>query len=502
MMNDACDDDYKAIAVEFDTRQNLEFGDPNDNHVGINLGSIISSTTVNASDVGVYLNDGLVHRAWIIYDGITKHLDIRLGSDGEVLPSKSIFSSPLDISPYLKEYMFVGFSASTGNKTQIHNILSWNFTSVSQAFLRIPSEEACEEKLQKDIALTKPPSGFLIFVSVVVLCLVVLLTFYCSRKRKDPNPKVAILPESKQRPRPPNKTHRFTIFEVSNATRSFSEGEILSSNARGVFYKGTLSNGCQVAVMRFSTQFMNSAGLDRRRVVKEIRKVSRVRHPCLVCVRGWCCDKREMIVVYEYFPNGSLERWLFGFGVLPWTRRFKVLKDLADSLSYLHSKKLSHKNVKISSIFLDVTFRALLGDYGFGESARVELLITQRADVFEFGIVLLEIVSGKRCDEVEKDGEEEVGLLDFAWRMHEVGDLAKMVDRRIGIVFNPDQAIRVVKIGLLCTLNNRPLMEDVVVLLNDMDSPIPELPLSRPISFFPHNSGTEICGIYTCAPFM
>ena len=69
MLNDACQEDYKAVAIVFDTRQNPEFGDPNDNHVGINLGSIVSTTIIDASDFGVFLNDGSAHRAWITYDG-------------------------------------------------------------------------------------------------------------------------------------------------------------------------------------------------------------------------------------------------------------------------------------------------------------------------------------------------------------------------------------------------------------------------------------------------
>lgn len=102
--NDACKDDYKAVAVEFDTRHDPEFGDPNDNHVGINLGSIVSTRAINASDVGIFLNDGSVHRAWIAYDGTRGWMDVRIGSDGQDYPStKPTFSGVLDISPFLNE---------------------------------------------------------------------------------------------------------------------------------------------------------------------------------------------------------------------------------------------------------------------------------------------------------------------------------------------------------------------------------------------------------------
>ena len=162
MLNDACENDYKAVAVEFDTRKNPEFGDLNDNHVGINLGTIVSTKVINVSDVGLSLNDGSVHRAWITYDGPQRRMDIRLGkANQEDYPSKPMFSESMDLSPYLNEYMFVGFSASTGNHTQIHNLLSWNFTSTSQAFLHLPSSESCQGKilLENSTAATEPTTS-------------------------------------------------------------------------------------------------------------------------------------------------------------------------------------------------------------------------------------------------------------------------------------------------------------------------------------------------------
>ncbi|XP_058206319.1 L-type lectin-domain containing receptor kinase S.4-like [Rhododendron vialii] len=508
MLNDVCDEEYKAIGIEFDTRKNLEFGDPNDNHVGINLASVVSSTTIDASEFGIFLRDGSVHRAWVNYDGPNRRMDVRLGPDTETYPQKPVFSGRVDLSPFLKEYMFVGFSASTGNFTQIHNILSWNFTSTSQAFLRIPSVETCETKiiLEQKIAHRKTPTSFLIFLAVVVLVLVILLNLYLTSKRKrgNTNGSGVVIPEKKERPGPPNKPRRFTIAELQSATRSFNESQELGSDSRGTTYKGVISNGCQVAMKRFSTQFLDSPGLDKRRLGKEISGVSKLRHPNLVPVRGWCLDGREVIVVYDYVQNGSIDRWLFGVGVLPWTRRFKVVKDVADSLSYLHSKQLAHKNVKTSSVFLDVSFRAVLGDYGFvldsAESRRFESAVSQTADVFDFGIFVLEVVAGRRR---RGSGPGETDLLDLAWGMHESDGKDKLVDRRMGSVLNVEQAVRVLEIGLLCTLNEnkgRPTAEEVVEFLG-WERPVPELPPNRPVSLFPYGSTTGLCTGYSCGSF-
>ncbi|XWS38077.1 hypothetical protein CRYUN_Cryun19dG0099800 [Craigia yunnanensis] len=517
MLNDACQDDYKAVAIEFDTRQNAEFGDPNDNHVGINLGSIVSTTTIDASDFGVSLNDGSVHRAWITYDGPRRWMEIHLKSDGHDYLSKPIFSGSLDLSPHLNEYMFVGFSASTGNMTQIHKVLSWNFSATSQAFLRIPSEETCKNKifLQKSDAPQstqkrsnkEPPSGFLIFIAVAVLALAIMIGFFCSCRGRNANSKLIALPEKTQRPRPPNKPRRFTFSEISSATRGFSEAEILGSDARGIYYRGKLSNGCQVAIKRLSAQFLNSQqGSDKRRLLKEIGAMSRVRHPNLVPIRGWCNDNHEMMIVYDFYTNGSLDKWLFGVGVLPWTRRFKVINDVAEALSFLHSKQLAHKNMKTSSVFLDVSFRAVLGDFGMvlsaTDSRRFESTVSQTADVFELGIFVLEVVSGRGRLDPEVN-QEEKDLVDFAWRMHVKDEKVKVVDARMGSLVNLDQAIRVLDIGLLCTLNEskgRPSMEEVVEFLS-MEKQIPELPASRPVALFPYNSATGLCSGYSCGPF-
>ncbi|TMW83899.1 hypothetical protein EJD97_000493 [Solanum chilense] len=510
MLNDLCDEDYKTVAIEFDTRKNPEFGDPNDNHLGINLGSIVSTAAINASDAGVQLNDGSVHRVWISYDGRKRFVEIRLAPDGRGYPSKPVYSGLLDLSPYLNEYMFVGFSAATGNHTQIHNILSWNFTSISQASLRIPSTETCQNKImlqnstQSEIDHRKTPNSFFIFLAVVILLVIVLINLYFSSNKRDSNSDEAFpLPKKKQRPRPPNKARRFTIAEISIATRNFSELQILGSDEKSITYKATILNGCNVVVKRFLTQFFNTHGFEKRQFHKEIKAITRIRHPNLVPIRGWCYDNQETIVVYDFIPNGSLDKWLFGVGVLPWTRRFKVLKDLADSLVYLHSKQLAHKNVKSSSVFLDVSFRAVVGDFGFvltsAGSTRFEAMVSQTADVFEFGVVVLEIIAGRS----RKSNPGERDLLDLAWAMHEVQQKETLVDRRMGAVVNLEQAIRALDIGLLCTLNEnkgRPTMEEVVEFLN-MEKQIPELPSGRPVCLFPYSSTTGLCSGYACTTF-
>ncbi|KAJ0545887.1 putative protein kinase RLK-Pelle-LRR-III family [Helianthus annuus] len=520
MLNDACDEEYKAIGIEFDTRENVEFGDPNDNHIGINLGSIVSTITVNVSEFGVDLKNGEIQRAWIDYHGQDRFLEIRLGSDSQGYPKKPVFAGKLDISEFLKEYMFVGFSASTGNFTQIHNLISWNFTSTSRASLRVPSLETCESKIVTGNGGGDGGNlnGFFIFMSVVLLAIVALVSIYYNRKRGRETPnEVAMLPEVKERPRPPNKPRRFTISEVSSATRCFDELHKVAHDERSDAYRGTLLNGCQVVVKRFSVEYFKSHGVNRRHVCKQIKAMSKLRHPNLVPIRGWCFDHQETIVVYDYVQNGVLDDWLYGIGVLPWSRRLKVVRDVAHALNYLHSQNHAHKNVKTSSVFIDVSVRALLGDFGFlmpgAESNRLVEAIGQPTDIFEFGVVLLEVVAGRNryrsrtesssesnleSDELDSD------LLQWAWTMHEMNKKEKVVDERMGLVLTLDQAVRVVDIGLLCTLKEntgRPSMSEVTEYLK-FETEIPELPSNRPVTLFPYTSTTQLCGNpYMCASF-
>ncbi|KAI9174223.1 hypothetical protein LWI28_014038 [Acer negundo] len=199
IVNDACSH-YKVVAIEFDSSHDPKFGDPNDDHVGINLGSVVSFKTAN-------------------------------------------------------------ISSSSESETN-----SWNSLHDHDSI------------------------------------------------------------------------HRAWII----ATKRFSKMEVLASDSRGVLYRGTLPNGSHVSVKRFSTEFL-MINLNWTQVLKRISSITQVsyhHYPGLAPIRGWCCDNnRETFLVYDYYQNGSLERWLIGLGVLPWTRRFKLVKDIAEALCFLHSKK-------------------------------------------------------------------------------------------------------------------------------------------------------------------
>ncbi|KAI6707274.1 hypothetical protein NL676_010236 [Syzygium grande] len=145
LLNDTCDH-YKIFAIEFDISHGIEFGDPNDDHVRINLGTIVSMKTADLSETTVALHDGSVHRAWINYDGSRKWIDVYLGANNGHVPNLTIESLPLDLSGFLNEFMFVGFSPPQPNQHKF-SVLSWNFSSAIEAFPQIPSERTCKRNL-------------------------------------------------------------------------------------------------------------------------------------------------------------------------------------------------------------------------------------------------------------------------------------------------------------------------------------------------------------------
>ncbi|XP_002978395.2 agglutinin-2 [Selaginella moellendorffii] len=118
-----------TFAVEFDSVMNMELRDPNSNHVGLDVETIVSTVTANASDIGLILNDGSRTFAWIQFDGSSSELDVRISKDRNSRPTKPLLSHKVDLKSVLRPWMYVGFSSSTGEASQKHKVFSWKFSS-------------------------------------------------------------------------------------------------------------------------------------------------------------------------------------------------------------------------------------------------------------------------------------------------------------------------------------------------------------------------------------
>ncbi|KAG0623030.1 hypothetical protein M758_3G143600 [Ceratodon purpureus] len=332
----------------------------------------------------------------------------------------------------------------------------------------------------------------------------------------------------------------FTFKELSKATKSFSDGAIVGSGGFGMVYKGTLSpSGAVVAVKRLK----NRCGYWEKVLFAEASTVWRIRHPNLVRLQGWCDEKRQLLLVYDFMSNGSLDEWLFPcrrrnpadpkykrFGpefeaLLPWSSRVSILAGVAAALEYLHvgwTQCVLHRDVKSSNVMLDAEMKPHLGDFGLArltdhqKPAKTtkaagtlsymapELPYTNKAtkesDVYSFGILVLEVVCGKRPVNMHVEGfDEDFVLRHIVWRAHNSGDVLSAVDPTLlANVESSDERTRMkllLHLGLWCCLpdpETRPPMKVVMQVITSQPGKnplstdlMPPLPSSRPKGRYP-----------------
>ncbi|XP_061349737.1 L-type lectin-domain containing receptor kinase S.4-like [Gastrolobium bilobum] len=471
------------FAVEFDTVQDFEFEDINDNHVGIDINSLQSNASVTA---GYYTGDstkqdlniksGKPILAWVDYDCEQNLISVTLSPDSSK-PKKPILSFHVDLSPILHDTMYVGFSASTGLLASSHYILGWSFRINGPAPpLDLSSLPQLPQPKKKQTSLI---TGVSVTVAVIALCSI-SIGIYLFRKIK--NADVIEAWELEVGP------HRYSYQELKKATRGFKDKELLGQGGFGRVYKGTLPNSkTQVAVKRVSHE--SKQGL--REFVSEIASIGRLRHRNLVQLLGWCRRRGDLLLVYDFMANGSLDKYLFeeAKNVLNWEQRFKIIKDVTSALLYLHEgyeQVVIHRDVKASNVLLDFELNGRLGDFGLARlyehganpsTTRVvgtlgylapELPRTGRAttssDVFAFGALLLEVVCGRRPIE-PKALPEELILVDWVWDRYKEGRILDVVDPKLNGNFDEREVMMVLKLGLMCSNdvpNARPSMRQVV----------------------------------------
>ncbi|XP_022765116.1 L-type lectin-domain containing receptor kinase S.4-like [Durio zibethinus] len=472
-----------VFAVEFDTVKDLEFNDTDDNHVGIDINSLVSNASAsaayfleNSTKQELNLKSGKIIQVWIDYDSARNRLEVKLSPFSEK-PRSSILSFDVDLSPILLDSMFVGFSASTGLLASSHYILGWSFNMSGKAeSLSLPSLPSLPRPKQNRTVLIVCVT----FSAVLVMMSIVFISFYLVRKMKN-----ADIIEAWELEIGP---HRFSYEELKKATRGFRDKELLGFGGFGRVYKGTFpSTNTEVAVKRISHE--SKQGL--REFVSEIASIGRLRHRNLVQLLGWCRCRGDLLLVYDFMPNGSLDKYLFNepIRVLSWEERFKITKGVASGLLYLHEEweqTVIHRDIKAGNVLLDSELNGRLGDFGLAKlyergvnpsTTRVvgtlgylapELTKTGKpttsTDVFAFGALLLEVVCGRRPIE-PKALPEELILVDWVWERWQSGAVLEVVDPKLNGDFDELEAIIVIKLGLICSNDApeaRPTMRQVV----------------------------------------
>lgn len=485
-----------VLAIEFDVFKNQEFNDINDNHVGVDNNSLTSTASYEAgywkgkgndSFKKLKLNNGVNYQVWI--DCGNSSINITMAKVGKSKPLRPLINNDIDLSSVFLDEMYLGFTAATGQLVESHRILSWSFSNSNSSI--------GDALLTKNLPSFAPPKGAIIAskgfkggVSVGVLSFVGfgvgVYVILVKRKRRK-------MEEMEEREdwEVEYWPHRIAYEDIYTATKGFSEENVIGCGGNGSVYRG-VSGGVEIAVKRISHE--SEHGL--KEFLAEISSLGRLKHRNLVGLRGWCQrDKGSLILVYDYMENGSLDKRIFECEeskMLSWEERVRVLKDVACGLLYLHEEwesRVLHRDIKASNVLLDKDMNARLADFGLarvhqhGEMASTtrvigtagymspEVVRTGRAstqtDVFSYGILVLEVVSGRRPIE-----EGKPSLIDWVWRLTEREELVCALDDRLkgrgG--YSKEEVERMLQLGLLCAYPDpraRPTMRQVVNLLGE-----------------------------------
>ncbi|KAI8006238.1 putative LRR receptor-like serine/threonine-protein kinase [Camellia lanceoleosa] len=291
------------------------------------------------------------------------------------------------------------------------------------------------------------------------------------------------------------QTGLFAFRQIKAATNNFDDNNKIGEGGFGSVYKGILLDGTVIAVKQLSSKSKQG----NREFVNEIGMISGLQHPNLARLYGCCIEGNQLLLVYEYMENSSLARALFGECQLKldWPTRLSICIGIARGLAFLQEEsrlKIVHRDIKATNILLDGNLNPKISDFGLAkltedENTQISTriagtigymapeyalwgILTHKADVYSFGIVALEIVTGKNNMKYHPS-ENYVGLLDWAFVLQQKGCLMELVDPKLGSNFNNEEAIRMIKVALLCTNPSpalRPAMSAVVSMLEGHDS--------------------------------
>ncbi|KAG6478898.1 G-type lectin S-receptor-like serine/threonine-protein kinase At4g27290 [Zingiber officinale] len=285
----------------------------------------------------------------------------------------------------------------------------------------------------------------------------------------------------------------FDLNTIAEATNNFSENNKLGQGGFGPVYKGRLVEGQEIAVKRLSKT--SSQGVDEFK--NEVMLIAKLQHRNLVRLLGCCIQGGERILVYEYMPNGSLDAFLFDGAkstLLDWKMRQDIILGIARGLLYLHQDsrlRIIHRDLKASNVLLDKEMTPKISDFGmariFGEDIEgntrrvvgtygymspeyaMHGIFSVKLDVFSFGVLLLEIITGRKNRGVYHSTLY-LNLLGHIWSLWKEGKVMELVNESIDHSLSAAEILRCIKIGLLCVQErprDRPTMYSVLKMLDN-----------------------------------
>ncbi|XP_050126538.1 uncharacterized protein LOC126603661 isoform X3 [Malus sylvestris] len=287
----------------------------------------------------------------------------------------------------------------------------------------------------------------------------------------------------------------FSLRELQVATDTFSDKNIIGRGGFGKVYRGRLADGTLVAVKRLTEERTQDGELQFQTEVEMIKMA--VHHRNLLCLHGFCMTPTERLLVYPYMANGSVASCLRGRPegqpALDWPIRQRIALGSARGLAYLHDHcdpKIIHRDVKAANILLDEEFEAVIGDFGlaklmdykdtyvtthacgtFGHMAPEHFstgVSSEKTDVFGYGVMLLELITGQRAFNPQLASDDDVMLVDWVKRLLKERRLERLVDADLNGNYIDDQVEQLIQVALLCTQGSpgeRPKMSEVVRML-------------------------------------
>ncbi|KQJ87918.2 hypothetical protein BRADI_4g14220v3 [Brachypodium distachyon] len=296
----------------------------------------------------------------------------------------------------------------------------------------------------------------------------------------------------------------FTFFDfsqVSDATSAFSDENKLGQGGFGPVYKGQFPDGREVAIKRLASH----SGQGFMEFKNEVQLIAKLQHTNLVRLLGCCSQADEKILIYEYLPNKSLDFFIFDEtrgALLNWNKRIVIIEGIAQGLLYLHRHsrlRVIHRDLKASNILLDNEMNPKISDFGLakifssndtgGNTKKIagtygymapeyasEGIFSVKSDVFSYGVLMLEIINGKRNSCFHQFGDF-FNLLGYAWKLWKEERWLEFVDAAIVPELHASEAMRCINIALLCVQENaadRPTTSSVVAMLSSESVTLPE----------------------------
>ncbi|RZC44014.1 hypothetical protein C5167_036963 [Papaver somniferum] len=338
---------------------------------------------------------------------------------------------------------------------------------------------------------------FLIIVvvpSVITVLSIIIILYFCENRRKKlPERKTPDIDEIQS-----SESLQYKFSTISTATHNFSDANKLGRGGFGTVYKGTLSDGQEIAVKRLSEH----SGQGEEEFKNEVVLLAKLQHKNLVRLLGFCLDGDEKLLVYEFMQNGSLDQFLFDpikSTYLNWERRYKIIRGIGKGLLYLHEDsplKIIHRDLKASNVLLGEDMVPKISDFGMARMVNQNQASTKRicgtfgymapeyamhgkfsakSDVFSFGVLILEILCGKRSNSFG-GFEGAKNVLSYAWGLWEEGKSIELLDPSLRDCYSPKEVMRCIQIGLLCgqkDVANRPTMAWIIHMLNNHSVALP-----------------------------